>query len=244
MDNESPTKHKNEKTYSSCSRAFDNLDKILAETAFDNNSSISNVSKQSVNTPSSSDCDDNIPRVEFMQRIDQKQDSRNLFEDSDSTLKYMLENLKPASHSSTCASSDSETMALAELEQHHLPYLEQNLNDLLNSGCEENSPDRVEQGGYFIDSQSSLNLNNSALESGLHWNGGPPRLFVDRMRRNEVSEEYFTKESFIGQSTFDSPFDCENQIPHQLMSNESCWNAASSAEPFLLASLLSNFQYF
>lgn len=243
MDGETPAKDKNDKTYSSCSRAFDNLDKILAETAFDNNSSISNVSKQSVNTPlSSSDCDDTISRAEFMQRSDKKQDSRNLFEDSDSTLKYMLENLKPASQFSTCASSDSETMALAELEQHHLPYLEQNLNDLLNSGCEEKSPDRVEQGGYFINSQTSLNLNNSALESGLHWNGGPPRLFVDRMRRNDVRE--FTKGSFIGQSTFDLAFDCENQIPQQLMSNESCWNAATSAEPFLLASLLSNFQYF
>lgn len=237
---DSPADERCEKIHSSCSRAFDGLDKILAETTLDDKGLTLNASYQPA-TNIRSDCDGTTSKAEFMEGMDERQDESDLFEGSDTTMQYPLHKLKSTSQSSTCASSDSELMALAELEQHHLPYLEQNVNDLLNSDCDKRSHESIAQGGFFIDSQASFSLNsNGALESGFHWNGGPPRLFVNSAISNELSE--LGTRPVSGQSVYGFSYDCENYPSQQLVSNEFCLNAASYAEPFLLASLLSDFQ--
>lgn len=238
---DSPADETRERIHCSCSRAFDGLDKILADTTLDNKRPTSNASYQSA-TSIRSDCDGTNAKLEFMEGMDERQDASDLFEGSDTTMQYPLQKLKSTSQSSTCASSGSELMALAELEQHHLPYLEQNVNDLLNSDCDERSHEPIAQGGYFVDSQAAFIMSsNSALESGFHWNGGPPRLFVNSLLiSNELSE--LSNRPVSGQSLFGFSYECENHPAQQLVSNESCLNAASYVEPFLLASLLSDFQ--
>ena len=102
-------------------------------------------------------------------------------------------------------------------------YIEKSLTDLLNYENEaplQRSP------------LSTFNLQNydtSALESGLHWNGGPPRLFVDRTR--SLSNSF--GRSLVGSYSSD----IEN-LSHEFLESAVI---SKSSKPFLLASQACNF---
>ena len=102
-------------------------------------------------------------------------------------------------------------------------YIEKSLTDLLNYENEaplQRSP------------LSTFNLQNydtSALESGLHWNGGPPRLFVDRTR--SLSNSF--RRSLVGSYSSD----IEN-LSHEFLESAVI---SKSSKPFLLASQACNF---
>lgn len=104
-------------------------------------------------------------------------------------------------------------------------HLEKALTDLLS---EPESPKlRVPLANFNVQ-----NYDTSALESGLHWNGGPPKLFVDRCHSLSNSFGRTLRSSFSS--------DIENLSLDMLDSTV----ISKPSQPFLLASQFSNFEHF
>ena len=137
---------------------------------------------------------------------------------------YFMSSLASSSLMPQWKGNDSRGFLDDKQQQSH--HLEKALSDLINDSDTTAPQHQQQQHRMPLTNFNIQNYDTSALESGLHWNGGPPKLFVERGNSLTRSSLHSTLSSDVENSSGELSDSIVISKPFQL---------------FLLASQLSNF---